>query len=275
MQYNDLKLFLSGVVSPERQDLLLGAALRLTELGLFSHELAITNALDQVQYSDNATTIATIESVIVTTLLDTLYEHGITVTDTPIPVLLDILNTIYNVDNYGDPIALVDIVNAEESAEETWAEIMSLLTSRPIEESLPYFTSVSPALIQRVGDIVTQAEESLDPNLTDDGDGEAADKLAESRARLKTFTENHSGLLITQNIVNGVGLALPFDSYVEQNREALEGMGPKELAIELYGMALASDLPSNEIVPLLNETVHEFIADNNDLIQAMSILNTY
>ncbi len=274
MQYNDLKLFLSGMVHPDRQDQLLLAATTLTQLGIYSHELAITNALALDSVSDNSTTLATVESVLMTTLLDTIYEHGIQVIEPPISVLLEILNAIYSIDNYGDPIAIVDIINAEETSEETFSEIMSLVSSMSVEDILPYLESVNPALIQRIYSIVSQAEENLLPGLSDEDDGTVSDMINDCRDRLKAFVTNRPNSLIHQQLIDGVGLALPFDSYIEQDRDALEELPGKSLAIELYGMALASNLSAVSIKPTIEEVLIEFIADNNELLQAQSMLTT-
>lgn len=268
--FSHLKDYLIGVVTPETMGLYVEAAETLTNVGTHKHELGIEHMLSLADNSDDAVTISSLEGALRTALLDYLSDFTIEFMETDISTMLETVKGLHLLESYGDPIALLEVCDAGLPDEEAFSELMALVTSIESPTYQVQLASVSPLLIERIRDVAIRVEAHLDEEIADDGGlDDETPTLAAVRNRLRHFLDQHTGLIISQEIADGMRVLLDFEIYIEGARAMLEDQRPEGLGRELLAMALASSLPESEIESAISEQLEIFLVEHTAIQRAI------
>lgn len=264
MLFNDLSFYLKGVITPEAAAVFIDAANLLTAIDDPRHETAIDQILSLVDDAEDATTIMNIEQVLTQLLLSHLQDHGITIIEPNLAVLTSMVEAIVSLDQYGDPLLIVQSCDAGESPEVILSEILALKTQYGWADYLGIIGSVNQSLITRIRDNAqTQAD-----NLDQENEEPENPLLPEIRVRLKRFLVDHPSIMIRDMIAEGMPLGLGLETYVSEKHSVLSNLPPEAAAIELVGMAYASSLLVDQIKPAINEQMEGIFAEVSQLTKA-------
>lgn len=264
MLFNDLSLYLKGVTTPEAAAVFIDAANLLTAMDDPRHETAIDQILSLADDAEDATTVLNIEQVLIQILLSHLQDHGITILDPNLAVLTTMVEGIVSLDEYGDPLLIVQSCDAGETPEVILSEILALKTNLGWSDYLSVIGEVKQSLIVRIRETAQARAELLDQ----ENEEPENHLLPEIRVRLKRFLVDHPSIMIHDLISEGMPLGLGLETYVTQRHQELTNMAPEATVVELVGMAYASSLSADEIKQAINEQTEGIYADVTQLTKA-------
>lgn len=243
----DFEKTLLAFTTPEYAIILNDAYDLLTDLNYTEHTTAINNILMLVDTVDNSSTLSIIETTLVDFLDDYLAQHEILLLDIPINEYLPFAEMLANFDNYGDPITIMDIVNAGESPEAIVAELLPLFTLVDKDEYLLKIDSVSDSLIDKITEIMQiKASQLISEGYLAES-SEDNGRLDIIRERTRAHLQAIPGSFIKYVIADGSPLAMMPEDYVLGNESILASMSFVQLNDSLLGICLASDINDTTI----------------------------
>lgn len=271
---SDVAGILKELITPERFDVFARASDLLTENGTEQHEDAFAQVIARYDNEAPETTVYLLEHCLSTVLEDALADHGIYFRESSIAIFSNALRTVLDLPDYGDPDALLRIIEDSVDPESTFAELYSVLTMRPALDILDTIERVDSELFDVARELLNNAAESIETQRATDEmeDGDALD-VNHYRARLEEFlskTEFEDTPIVKQVISAGSPLGTNFDLLVEMSYDSLKDLMPESLAKELLGLAYASNLKLEEI-PEQVRTEAEAIAGNMDAVTQTSV----
>lgn len=238
----DFEKTLLAFTTPEYAIILNDAYDLLTDLNYTEHTTAINNILMLVDTVDNSSTLSIIETTLVDFLDDYLAQHEILLLDVPINEYLPFAEMLANFDNYGDPITIMDIVNAGESPEAIVAELLPLFTLVDKDEYLLKIDSVSDSLIDKITEIMQiRASQLISEGYLAESSEDNV-RLDVIRERTRAHLQSIPDSFIKYAIADGSPLAMMPEDYVLGNESILATMPFVQLNDSLLGICLASDI---------------------------------
>lgn len=261
MRYDYLKAYLDTVVPPLRCDLIIQACELLHELGIDGHEYELQQELALAENADTSIVLSSIDNLLLPVLRISLQNFGITLNDdATMQQIVDVLNGVNGIENYGDPESILIFCDNAEGPEEALAQILPLLGQYTMGEYLALLDTVEASLLEQI-------ERVLPETITDHVP--SSDAVLRARERLNLYRVNRDHLLVIEDIRNGQRLGLPIALYMEYHTDAFDGMDIPTLTEQLLGFVLASDTQNDhlratcmvEIEAVLHDPVKVTLAD--------------
>lgn len=259
---NDLEAYLEASTTPELRDLILDACEVLTNAGVDNHLFLLRNVMGEAENGDFDLVYGGIVGTLVPLLRHNLGEFGIKlVEEVELPVLVSMFEALNTIEDWDDPDTLNALSEAPEGNEEALADILEVVGDMTSSDYLMVLESVSEDLMKRIGEITTRYNAGPQP---------AVELVERARKRLRElFDKDHYGedSLFVQRLVDGLRLGLDFHPTVEPLLPQIAELEPDAMARELVALAYASSLPTEEVLPALNQLKESFTLSITDLIR--------
>lgn len=215
-------------------------------------ELLMVSESEIASDVDTVTAIHTLTRELLARIIN---EHGVYVTDEiTTEHLVQVLTGLLDIQNYGDADQLVRTCTMEGTPEETFAELMPLVTNLESDELLMHLAQVDLSVIVRIREM---AETQQSYAIPEDQDTETY------IAKLRKFIEAIGGERIgtTQLVQQGLKVGMSFETYVAIGGADFETFPDDKIAKELMAMAIisrdGSGNPRGAIKPYLETLVHD------------------
>lgn len=260
MRYDYLKAYLDTVVPPLRSDLIIQACELLHELGIDGHDYDLQQELALAENGGMTILLSSIDNLLMPMLRISLQNFGITLfEEATMQQLVDVLNGVNSIENYGDPESILIFCDNAEGPEEALSQILPLLGQYNVGEYLAILDKVEASLLEQIERVLPE---------TTTGHVPPSEAVTRSRIRLNTYRVNRDSLLVIEDIRNGQRLGLPFALYLEYHTEALESMDIPTLTEQLLGFVLASEVSNDEIYKTCISELEALLIDPTKVIQA-------
>lgn len=272
-----LKNYLSEVLTPQATDVYVRAAKTLSGYGYIEFEAHIGDLLQLTGGHDETHIITSIEGVLLKSYYNLLDSFGVYLNSADVVQMTEYVDALMGLTNYGDPQAILDIIQSTDDSNEAFAEILSLISPYTTEDILLTVDEVSPMLINQIHEEMEQLEENLSTEIIGDITDATGEFLNIVRKRLHAYMylPGNSDLLIGQAIANGMRVFLDFDSYISQaNADLIKIHDVSQLAREVLAMALASNTPNDEVVDTAVDCLPEFIVDMVTLSRGENVIRS-
>jgi hypothetical protein len=174
--FDEMKEFIQARTSPELMDALVDLDRALTQIRFTMHQDEIDMLIQMESTEDAVAMVPSIVTIFRTAVDVVLKQFKIEVDgETPLPRLTVLLNFLHTFAGDDDHAAISDIISAEKSADETLCDILELKSQWSAEDWMPYFYSVSGALIETIQEVVGKYEEVID--IPEQVDNELQDRV--------------------------------------------------------------------------------------------------
>jgi hypothetical protein len=244
MSYDYLKAYLDVTTSPEQSDVLIQACTLLHDAGVSGHDYALEQELALGDDSDTSTTLQSIYNCINPLMHIVIANFGITlVEEANLSQLVDILNGLLLIDNYGDPVTLVNLCDGLNNPEEALSDILTYVGALSAGEYLTLIESVNPSFLEKIVETLQSNNHGMD----DDEPQPLQEAADYARLRLRSYVSSFPVTLAKVAVVNGMRLGLPFDLTIETQVDQLGILMPDQVPNAVLGLALASDLPDDQL----------------------------
>jgi hypothetical protein len=272
----EMKSILIDLVTIERADLLGDVMDFLTGVGSEVHDHAFQSILGRYDVMDPSALISEIELTLSEITDNMLTQHGVLMIDGDLKARLDILTTLYGIPRYGDPQAILDIVNDDsDSAESRLADLTTLFTENEVgDEILNSIVEVKYSLLDLIKETVERVADIDAPTILTDHMPAAT----LCRNAFKVFITNHDGkgLLVTELIRRGFGFALDFEVYLASCFDTIAELETPEAAVkELVAIAIASNLTLEEYSSVISEHMESFTGVTSTESLVTNAISTY
>jgi len=273
MRFEILKAYLNTLATPEQAKIILSALEAMADIG----DNGIEDFIDDVIARENQWTedlpFYLMERVIKPHFQKLFLEFGITVSkDASIQIQTGILGGLLAIEDESFHSAIRDIISSDISNEETFSEIISLVTELNSIEVLEALESVSSSFIEQLNEIVSEKEDPEEIDLPDPKAREA------SRNRVKHYLASiPNSQWIADKIRSGFICGLPFKIaigiyYNEIN--ALIEQSPESAIKAFIGVFLSTSAHIDELDALITEWIHSCCEQIDQSTQWIGIYNS-
>lgn len=253
---SDIAEVLQPLITSERLEMFARASDLLSESGVTAHEFAFNQLISRFDSGDSAEVIANVDYCILIALEDTLGSHGIEFNSPSIALCADALQTVLDIQDYGDPEALVRLMEDMQNPETTFAELVFTITQHSVIDVMEAIEKVDIAFMDTAKELIQKNWETLEavsaasiPGSDEDAEYHEI-RMNGIRDRLETFLSSDKAPhdpLVNGLITNGTPIGTDFDVLIEFAHEELELMEPEEMVSQLTALAYASDLETDEL----------------------------
>lgn len=264
--------YLGGVTTPENQQVLIKASTLLVEIGIVTHQDDIARILQTAESQEHHQNVLDLYTLLTEYGFNVLRQFGVELEESiPLNVLNEILEGIIILPNYGDPEALLTVAESVEETgpEETFCELLEVVTPRFWFELVPFISYVSDDLITRVkeGATLRSLPEEQRPDLSD------------RRALYNRLLQHKEMQIARQWLADGgrflTPLSVLLDTYLESIESDIEKTRRKDevIAESLVGMLVVSDTPISEMASAAKTLVEDFTDDPILITKTYTTLN--
>lgn len=262
-----LHSYLGDITTPENQTTLTDACRLLENSGIHSHYIdleAIFGALDNYETETN---LQDIYSLLVEYVETAIREFGLHLQEgIALPALNQIFQCLLTIPNFGDPDAILLILEKEVGVEEKVCDIFELVSPLKWYDFAPYITYVNPALLERVDGVVSA---NLPPE-------EERVDVSKYRDRWVSFKSTRMAPVAENLIYQGYRLGSDLDELLEGCADRLGELenSPPELAHEVVGILLISNTANSALAQKASELLEIYAKDVNVVTKASATVST-
>lgn len=247
--------YLGDITTPENQKTLGRAASLLSALGTNAHYDDIDRILQTVEVQETQQNLLDLFTLLTVYSGNVIQSFGIEVSEElPLHLLNEILEAFTILPNYGDPEHLLTILEGVEEvgAEETLCELLEVMSPKEWHVFAPYVENVSDAFLERLrevcGERLPPEEEKVD--------------ISPQRDRLLNLGAIHTRILAMEWLRQGGHFNTSLDTLIIQHEEDLGVIKrPAELALELVGLMLVSDVPFSSYQETIKDLLDDLVED--------------
>ncbi len=251
--YDTILLVLEDIATPEQTLLYSDGFKLLEEIGSDAHTeelLTIIGLQDGI--SDNTILISRIHDCLYYALKDVIQQYEIIISDEiDIPVMIALLRTISNIENYSIPGIINDILEQDLSNEEMLANLVELMTEYKEDEVFDYILSYSDAGIDAMKAIIDsriqydRLEEVDDPQLPSKLD------------RLKKIIFKYNPVVYESIRGQGFRVGTSLDILLDYviSHEVIDDLNTVEFGRNLFFVVAFSDVSDNEVKKVLLDLI--------------------
>jgi hypothetical protein len=185
-----------------------------------------------------------------------LVNHDVQIDqDAALGILVKFVRGIVEIQEYDDFDMIKRVCESDDSAEEVFCELMSLVLIDTVEELLPYVTSVSDMLIRRLSELVKR--QKPDVSIKDESN---RDQYIDSLRSLFGFLGTKE-LKTVDLLISGFDVGFEMSVYTDVLGSSLDAMPVKQIASELMAMALISVDASKDPLQSIRALLHQLVPD--------------
>lgn len=247
--------YLSSATTPELKALIVGANDVFDRLGYELPDGRYEEIIMMADVMELGEPISQMLSFTKSQVEGLLKHHNVTVADdVDLAIMTKIMDGILDLTQYENVQELFDTIGAGDSPEETFAELIALVTDLSIEEVLVAVEEVNPYLFNQLKETIGQpALESEPVDQTD---------YVEKLTAYCTFRLNPQ-LEILEYISQGLSLGYDFVTYADLIGRNFEEMPVEKIVDELIAMAIISSDGHNNPRSVISANLEHYIADPN------------
>ncbi len=270
--YEELQLALMDLISPERLDVFLEAQQLLSSMGLSDFEDEIQQVFGlQDGISDNDLLVSRVETILIYALGDALNQYGVTVReDTPLPVMIGIVQATANIEHYVIPEVLHDFTLGDWQPEEALAEMVPMFSTVSGVDAFDYITHVRPETITRIREITSAALQYRPPEDTRPTDHK--ERISQIN-RLLRATDHAAPSIVVNLAKSGVGSGQPLASLMSYALEDLDKLSTDAVGPELLGLVYFSNVPLNQLFTTFRDLVRDYTDDYQEQVRIMAAID--
>lgn len=246
-------------VTPEKRELYLTAVSVLARHGSYRAWTEISQYIEFAETQDSTSMIVdTIDNCLMIDIERVLEEHTIIV-ETTMSVMVTILESLLFIDVCEDSQTLLNLLEGSENEMEVLFRLLEFASGKPWEYFSEGILSVSPFLLERMQEILTNKTITTESSVEDNSI--ETDKLQ----KLSTFIEKYPNSFVTKAITDDfMHIGMPIDILIEKFKldiAALQQESAKHSAIEMLGLSLVSDTPFTNAVTKAKSLIEYFFND--------------
>lgn len=235
--------YLSIYATPEQKELFMEACRVLKEAGITDHESVLTQEIEIGDNLGNNLYAEWVLQYMIPLYKSVILQFGVRLNEDTLELrpLVKLLTGLMTLDNWSDREALYNLCDHMDGPENGLAEMIAMTTDAQAEEMLMLIDEVSPALMKRVAEVNQPEADVEEPN----------DHAAIKRRLLGTipFIPETERTLLQRYLESSGRLGSRFAGIVNQFAEEIRELAksPKVVVNEVFTLALASDIPTNEL----------------------------
>lgn len=260
--FQELRFFLNQTTSPEHGDYLIRAASTLEAVGLTSVGDYLEEFMATLNQRTTVESLGALESLLKTQTEQAINQFGIFLVDTDfsLKVATYILMGVHQVENYDNPMAILDICQSDTDPEEKLAEILGLVTPLTWMDYLSTIQGVNQSLIDRLVEALPTVEENETVPETQTFILVRTKRYLELNPRAWVLDEVDNGLII------GQGLDFYVDAfntrYHDKSQEAEVSLDI--LSQEFVGYLLLTNLPDEKLLEVQSDALESILSNPVD-----------
>ncbi len=266
-----LRDYIAGTATSELLIALEQAHAGFERIGLENYEqgfeeLIMTDRLGDVDTGD---TLVYVERLTKELQHKILNNHGVMVSEEAgIDVMRALIDGILDVQNYEDVTAIKRALETDESPEEQFASILSMVTALEAEEILLDVETVDAALLTRIGELSVE-----EPEVGDVEEAEVRNQhLRMLRVLCSMLATNQ--LVVMQFLRDGLDVGYPFEVYFNLASPHFGEMKPEHIAQEMMAMALISSDGLGEPLAVIRTKLDDISTDMDVITRTNIALRT-
>lgn len=188
-----------------------------------------------------------------------LQQHDVYMTDeVPLAITTHLLMGILALPDYENMSAIYQIAANDQDPEETFVQVMELLTPYKADNLIMQIESVGSAVVRRLLEIAGTREEEI---ITDE-ERMARAKYVGKVNRFCHYTRSRDYRMI-ELMQDGWSVGYPYTVYADEVGRGFEGLVPEAIAKEMTIMALASSDGSNNPLGVIKPNLEKYISSIN------------
>lgn len=263
--FDKLALLLRQQVTPECGDAFIQSLTVLDMYGYTSSWADIAEYIEHGLGDPTALFIDTIEMLINAGLDDVLQKMTLTVDGNHV-IKSMVLEGLKVLESWDDPRAIMDIIEIDQSTQETLAELLSMVSPMHTEEWLPHLLDLSPSLITAISSKYSDASIALENRVEPIPDT----KVTAVRRFIKRYPNSLAATALTKEFVPyGISMDALIKKYT-LHLQVLQPEAPEQAALEIIGLTLISDTEYKDIRKVTKDFLDDAYIDM-DFISRMNI----
>jgi hypothetical protein len=263
--FEELRTYLLTITTPENTEILITACNSLEEIGILNHSFDLEQIMHSANEYSSEDNFTAIYELIQEYLITTLLQFGLEVKpNSNVEILNSILEAFILMPEYGDPVALLQILEQELQPEELFSEVIAYVTNTTWQLYSEIITSCNPALVTRLNTVLSEnvaIEEPVD--------------ISSEREWFIAIRRDYNPTIASLAIQNGFKLKSPLERLMAYSREFLIEFeaNPEGLACECLGILALSNIPLAEYSATITELLEHYAKDINVLTKANLFFN--
>lgn len=250
----DLEAYLDQATTPELGTIILKSCRVLAEAGVSDHEFLLQQQLDTAEGLEFDVVYKQINLILAPLMRQALAEFGAYMSqETPLKLLTVTMESLCQVDDWGDNEALYVLADYDEGTTEAFADVIEYISNVPSAEILEHVDDVSVDLLTRIREATAGEGQEPQPD---------AQSAAAARQRLRTLIPK-VGLVSETSVFlkaldNGLRFGMSYNATIAPYVNELMEINKNQLAGELVVFAAASALPLDKLEEVSNKTKELF-----------------
>lgn len=255
--FDELQIYLSRTVSPEHAHILLQACKVLEDSGIRSVGDYLEEFMATLNTRSTDETLSQLHDLLINQYEIALNQFGIFLVEGELKLktLTGLLKGVLDIENYDNPLAVLDVCQSDADPEEKFIELMQLTTSLVWDDLLNQIEGVNNNLIERIVESLPEIEEN--------------DTVPETEQfilnRTKALIKVYPTLWVMEEVDNGFLIGQAFDLYFTKFVEYYEEQEIKtpidQIAKEYLGFVLLSNVSNQDIKQVALERLEDIFTD--------------
>lgn len=270
--FSELEDYIRNITTPENLDIMKQSYSLLNKAGWLSHQVDMEPILNSADKNITDNNLLAIHNLLFEYMEESINQFGVQLADgIDLHNLNPILAGLLHFADYGDPDAILSIMEIEQSAEEKLCDMLGLVSKQNSHYFDPLITQVDDGLITA---IQIKANENMPAE-------DVRADIAPYRKRFDPFKKLYVNTIGEQAIQNGFGFGTPIDRLVHHYNDQLIELEkhPQQLAIAIVSLVLVSGLESQKLMDQANSILDDYSAGIDQTTKAhtqlVSLLKEY
>lgn len=269
--FDKLENCLNNWVPPERVELIMSCFQILEKHGSYRAWTEVSKYLDEDTKDDTVSeTIDVIEGCLDIDVNNVLAEHTV-VMNSGLALKQSVLEGIWVMQTIDDSDTILQIINAADNEMDAFINLLSFCLNKPWEYFSEGILSVSPSLIDKLEQLVTERSLSLESA----DNSEPNPKLD----KLLVFMNKYSDSLVFNAVVNegrrsDMDISLVMELY-KLPLALLQNKDPSLAAREIVGLVLLSTTPIEKLLTVAKEQLDVIFNDVTFITEVSSFIDNF
>lgn len=269
--FDKLENCLNGWVPPERVELIMSCFQILEKHGSYRAWTEVSKYLDEDTKDDTVSeTIDVIEGCLDIDVNNVLAEHTV-VMNSGLALKQSVLEGIWVMQTIDDSDTILQIINAADNEMDAFINLLSFCLNKPWEYFSEGILSVSPSLIDKLEQLVTERSLSLESA----DNSEPNPKLD----KLLVFMNKYSDSLVFNAVVNegrrsDMDISLVMELY-KLPLALIQNKDPSLAAREIVGLVLLSTTPIEKLLTVAKEQLDVIFNDVTFITEVSSFIDNF
>jgi hypothetical protein len=265
MRYSRLQAYLETVLPKPQVHVMVEAFELLTSAGVDAQDHQIEQELALAEDGESSVLVQSMYNLATPLMIATLENFGIKVNaHVTLAEMTDVLQGLLTLENYGDPVTIMQACDNSEGPIECLSEILPLVGAYTAGHYLTLFEDVTATLLERI-------ESSAKEQYEEPPGGSAETDNIRIRLMQYIGQVGSAVLMVLDSVRGGMRLGLPLETYLEPNLATLEAIArdqPDTLAKQILGFVLATPTATDQIRSACDNEFDSLCVDKANVTKA-------